>query len=86
MNQEAPIDVLRRFSPLTYADVIYSLFLKSLFVVTFFLYAAFAFLMIRQVRLMGQTVKTSLEPVLFIIAVAHFIIALLLFLAVLFLL
>lgn len=86
MNQEAPIDVLRRLNPITYAPILYDLFLKGLFVIAFFLYAAFAFLMIRQVRLMGQTVHTSLEPVLFILALAHFCIALAVFLAVLFLL
>jgi ABC-type Na+ efflux pump permease subunit len=55
--------------------VFYTLFLKVLFLIVFFLYTVFAFIMIRQVKLMGQTVQTALEPVLFIIALGHFIMA-----------
>lgn len=55
--------------------VAYALFLKGLFLTMFFLYMIFAFVMIRQVQIMGQTVKTALEPILFIVALGHFVIA-----------
>lgn len=81
MNQTNPIEVLQNLSPITLAPLLYGLFLKSLFLIAFGLYVAFAFLMIRQVRLMGQTVKTTLEPVLLMIAFIHFLVAIGVFLA-----
>lgn len=49
--------------------------LKGLFVFGFLIYTIFAFMVIRQVRLMGKTYKTELSPLLHIIAIAHFIVA-----------
>lgn len=73
---------LMSFDPATFfavGPVVYTLFLKVLFLIVFFLYTVFAFIMIRQVKIMGQTVQTSLEPILFIVALVHFAIALGLF-------
>ncbi len=80
---------LMNFNPETFfalGPVVYVWFLKILFLMAFFLYTVFSFLMIRQVQIMGQTVKTSLEPVLFLVALTHFFIAVGLFILALFLL
>ncbi len=53
--------------------------LKILFLIGFLLYSVFAFVVIRQVRLMGQTYTTSLGSVLSIFAWAHFIVAVIVF-------
>jgi len=69
---------LMNFDPATLfavGPVFYTLFLKVLFLIVFFLYTVFAFIMIRQVKIMGQTVQTALEPMLFIVALGHFAIA-----------
>lgn len=49
--------------------------LKLLFMLGFLLYSIFAFVVIRQVRLMGQTYSTSLGPILMIFAIAHFLVS-----------
>jgi ABC-type Na+ efflux pump permease subunit len=80
---------LMNFDPETFfalGPVVYVLFLKVLFLIVFFLYTVFAFIMIRQVKIMGQTVQTALEPILFIVALAHFVIAISVFALALFLL
>lgn len=80
---------LMNFNPETFfalGPVMYVLFLKILFLIVFFLYTVFAFIMIRQVKIMGQTVQTALEPILFVIALGHFVIAVSLFALALFLL
>lgn len=80
---------LMNFDPETFfalGPVVYITFLKVLFLLVFFLYTVFSFIMIRQVKMMGQTVKTALEPILFIVALGHFVIALGLFVLALFLL
>lgn len=53
--------------------------LKMLFVLGFLLYTIFSFVIIRQVVLMGNSYKTDLEIPLKLIAVAHFLVALAVF-------
>lgn len=48
---------------------------KILTVLMFILYAVFAFILIRQVELMGRTVKNPLTPFLMLLAFLHFIAA-----------
>ena len=52
-----------------------NLFLKILFLLGFFIYAVFAFMVIRQTTLMEGTYKTSLGPFLKLFAIAHFVVA-----------
>lgn len=52
-----------------------SLLLKILFLIAFLLYSVFAFVVIRQVRLMEKTYHTPLNTVLTIFAWAHFLVA-----------
>lgn len=56
-----------------------SLVMKVLVLSTIGVYIAFAFIVIRQVAMMRNTLKTPLGPILNGLAVLHFILALLLF-------
>jgi hypothetical protein len=75
----SPIDViglLNQFSPVTHANSLLGLFLKFMFYAVFILFAVLGFVMIRQVRIMGQTIQTPLEPLLHIMAWAFFLLTL----------
>lgn len=61
-------DLLDRYSPVTHAATIYGVFLQILFAFVFFLFLLFAVIIVRQVRLMGETMTTPLAPVLRVIS------------------
>jgi len=46
-----------------------------LFILTSFLYAGFAFVVTRQIKIMRTTVITSFSPVLRVLGYAHFLLA-----------
>lgn len=79
MQNDPILSFFETFSPVTNAGAILMFLLKGLFVTAFFLYIIFAFVVIRQVRLMSQTITTPLEPVLRLAAYAHFFLVLAVF-------
>ena len=55
---------------------LFFVFVKTLYVIAAILYVLFSIVMVRQVRIMGDTLTTSLSPVLRLLAIAHLIAAL----------
>jgi len=54
--------------------------IKLLYLAVLGLYIAFAVIVVRQLKLMSETVKASLNALLSVIAVAHLLVAILVFL------
>lgn len=51
------------------------LLFSYMFIITSFLYAAFAFVVTRQIKIMRTTVITSFSPVLRLLGYAHFLLS-----------
>lgn len=64
---------VERFS-LTDATVILESLLKIMFLVAFVLFFAFAFVVVRQVKLMSATIRTPLEGILMLLSYAYLLV------------
>lgn len=71
--QSRPLDFFTTIPVMDLSDAMsaYSLFVRGLFLVGFSVYVLFAFLVVRQVYLMDQTIKTPLAPILKLVAWLH---------------
>jgi len=77
--QNQPFDFtgfLNNATSLDGALLAYGIFLRVLFFFAFGLYTLFAAIVVRQVYLMDETIKTPLAPVLKLIAWAHLLLTL----------
>lgn len=71
-----PIDIFTPFSGVDSAAMLYGWSLRLLFWAIFLLFFLFALVVVRQVNLMDQTIKTPLAPLLKIISWAHLLVVL----------
>ena len=60
-------------------STLFESFLKLLFVVSFALYVAFAFVMTRQITIMRKTIITDFSPMFTIVGYIHLLAAILIF-------
>ncbi len=71
--------MLTSFSQSVIDGSLLQMIFSYLFIITAFLYAGFAFVVTRQIKIMRTTVITSFSPIIRILGYAHFLLAVVVF-------